>query len=163
MKTVSVRREIKASQGATVLLCTNRSAVSLFLLLGILSLSTIGMVILTPDLSYGESPAEAISRIRQRPHAQMPPPQTTYARAPAGKGMTIENGTGYLLKVHFSGVANHTVEVPDGKSVGVDLVVGNYEVAAEVPGSSITPFYGKQAYQPNTHYWLKFYVQRMWK
>ncbi|MEK7426845.1 MAG: hypothetical protein AAB131_23745, partial [Actinomycetota bacterium] len=75
---------------------------------------------------------------------------------PAGKGMTIENGTGQTLHVHFSGPLTRTVVVPDGRSESVELAVGEYQVAAEVPGSRIIPFYGRQAYQSFTHYWLKF-------
>lgn len=87
------------------------------------------------------------------------PSQTAHASGPAGKGMTIENETGALLRVHFSGPANHTVDVSNGQSADVELVVGSYEVAAEVPGTAILPFYGSQTYQPNTHYWLKFFVE----
>ena len=75
--------------------------------------------------------------------------------------MTIENGTGHTLHVHFSGPVSRTVVVPDGRSESVELVVGDYQVAAEVPGSRITPFYGQQSYQSFTHYWLKFYTRRV--
>jgi mono/diheme cytochrome c family protein len=110
--------------------------------------------------SFAETPEEAIRRIQAGRHSQMPPPTTAPASGPAGKGMTIENGTGYALHVHFSGPMNRTVVVADGKSESVELAVGDYQVAAEVPGSTIVPFYGRQAYQPFTHYWLKFYTQR---
>jgi hypothetical protein len=73
--------------------------------------------------------------------------------------MTIENGTGHLLRVHFSGPITRTVDVPNGTSAGVDLAVGRYEVAAEVPQAPIVPFYGKQEYRANTHYWLQFFVR----
>lgn len=126
----------------------------------LLFLVTATVIAGTPRPSRAESPSEAISRIRNGTHTQMPPPQTAYASGPMGKGMTIENGTGYLVKVHFDGPVSRTVDVPTGQSVGVDLVVGSYHVAAEVPGSRIVPFYGEQIYQPHTHYWLKFFVQR---
>jgi hypothetical protein len=91
----------------------------------------------------------------------MPPASTAPATGPAGKGMTIENGTGQTLHVHFSGPVSRTVVVPDGRSESVELAVGEYQVAAEIPGSRVIPFYGRQAYQPFTHYWLKFYTQRL--
>lgn len=116
-----------------------------------------------PSVSNAENPADAIARIRQGSYAQMPPPQTAYASGPAGKGMTIENGTGSLLRVHFSGPANRTVDVPNGQSADMELVVGSYEVAAEVPGTSIMLFYGTQTYQPNTHYWLKFFMETRYR
>lgn len=92
-----------------------------------------------PHLSEAESPAEAIARICRGSYVQMPSPEMARASGPAGKGMTIENGTGYLLRVHFSGPTNRSVEVAGGRSTGVELVVGRYEVAAEAPGTPIIP------------------------
>lgn len=106
---------------------------------------------------HGGGTTEAIARIRSGPHLQMPAPRTAYASG-AGKGMTIENSTGHLLRIHFGGPVIRTVDIPSGQSVDVDLTVGAYEVAAEAPGTAITPFYGTQTYQPNTHYWLKFFL-----
>lgn len=119
-----------------------------FALVTFLILVATMVVIGTPRMSSAESPTEAISRIRSGAHAQMPPPQTAYASGAADKGMTIENGTGYLLKIHFDGPVSRTVDVPNGQSAGVELVVGRYQVAAEVPGSQVVPFYGEQSYQP---------------
>lgn len=118
--------------------------------------------LLGPWISVGvaETPDEAIRRIQSGRHTPMPAPATAPASGPAGKGMTIENGTGHALHVHFSGPVTRTVVVPDGKSESVQLAIGDYQVAAEVPGSTITPFYGRHNYQPLTHYWLKFYTQR---
>jgi len=67
----------------------------------------------------------------------MPPATTAPASGQAGKGMTIENGTGQTSHVHFGGPVSRTVVVPDGRSESVELAVGDYQVAAEVPGSSI--------------------------
>ena len=114
--------------------------------------------ILLASVAAAESSAEAIARIRDGPHGRMPPPQMAHATGGPGKGMTIENGTGHLLRVHFNGPTTQTVAVPNGQSAGLDLAVGTYEAAAEVPETPIMPFYGKQAYKQRTHYWLKFYV-----
>ncbi len=113
------------------------------------------------QVSRAETPDEAIKRIQAGRYTAMPPATTAAASGPAGKGMTIENGTGQTLHLHFSGPMNRTVVVPNGTSESVELAVGDYQVAAEVPGSKIVPFYGRQAYQPFTHYWLKFYTQRV--
>lgn len=112
-------------------------------------------------ISIAETAEEAIRRIQAGRYTPMPPPTTAPASGPAGKGMTIENGTGQTLHVHFSGPVSRTVVVPDGGSESIELAVGDYQVAAEVPGSRIIPFFGRQAYQPFTHYWLKFYTQRL--
>lgn len=102
----------------------------------------------------------AIARIKSGPHTSMPQPSTAPATGNAGEGMTIINGTGHTLYVYFDGPTSKTVKVPDGSQAGVTLVVGSYEVAGEIPGSHITPFYGRQSYEANTHYWLKFFVGR---
>lgn len=141
------------------IVCNVRTPLSPIVLTALLALVTAAVIGVTPHVSDAESPADAIKRIRRGPHMQMPPPQAAYASGGSGKGMTIENGTGYLLHVHLSGPINRTVDVPNGQSVGVDLVVGSYEVAAEVPDAPIMPFYGNQTYEPNHHYWLKFFVE----
>ncbi len=56
--------------------------------------------------------------------------------------MSIVNATGRLLRVYFKGPTSATIDVPDGKSADVQLSVGQYEVAGEVPGSPVQPFYG---------------------
>jgi hypothetical protein len=88
----------------------------------------------------------------------MPAPSTAHATGNAGEGMTIENGTGHTLYVYFDGPTSKTVKVPDGSQVDVALVVGSYQVAGEIPNSHVRPFYGKQSYEDNTHYWLKFFI-----
>jgi hypothetical protein len=113
-----------------------------------------------PGVSRAESSVDAIARIRAGRHHNMPPPQTVLADGPAGKGMTIENKSRFLLRVHFAGPKNITVEVPGGRLVDVALFTGTYEVAGEMLGAEVIPFYGKQTYQPNAHYWLKFFVER---
>jgi hypothetical protein len=113
----------------------------------------------TATLSIGETADEAVKRIRSGRHSAMPPPVSRAATGPAGKGMTVENGTGHTVVIHFNGPVTRSVSVPNGLSSDVELVTGDYEVAAEVPGSRIVPFYGRQSYAPNTHYWLKFFVR----
>ena len=111
--------------------------------------------------AIAETPEESIRRIQAGRHIPMPPPSTAPASGPAGRGMTIENGTGHILHVHFSGPVSRTVVVPDGRSESAELAVGDCQVAAEIPGSRIVPFYGRQAYQSFTHSWLKFSTQRV--
>ncbi len=129
-----------------------RSTVSLRVLFILVIISAVFLILLSPVASHAESPIEAITRIRQGPHVPMPPPQMVYTSGAPGKGMTIENYTGHLLRVHFNGPICRTVEVPNRQSFAVALVVGSYEVATEVPGTTILPFYGTQTYQPHAHY-----------
>jgi hypothetical protein len=122
------------------------------------SLLAAGVLTLVPP-AHAETTAQAIDRIRSGSHSPMPAPEQAHTAGPVGKGMTIENGTGHLLRLHFGGPVARSVDVPDGDAVGVDLAVGAYDVAAEVPGERIVPFFGHQAYEPGTHYWLKFFVR----
>lgn len=128
---------------------------------GIVLMLSIVVVIVGAHVTSAETPEEAIRRIQAGAHTPMPPPSTAPATGAAGKGMTIENGTGHTLHVHFSGPVSRTVVVADRTSESVELAVGDYQVAAEVPSARITPFFGRQAYQPFTHYWLKFYTKRV--
>ena len=108
-------------------------------------------------VAFGDA-SSAIQRIKSGPHSSMPTPEQANATGNAGEGMTIENGTGQTLYVYFDGPVSRSVKIPSGSSIGVALTVGSYEVAGEIPKSNITPFYGTQTYEANTHYWLKFYV-----
>ena len=121
----------------------------------------------SPSVSSATAPAAtsaddetrgAIERIRSSRHTSMPEPNKAHASGPQGQGMTIENKTPHSLWVYFNGPVSRTVEVTANASIGVELAVGQYEVAAEIGGSDIVPFYGKQSYDPNAHYWLTFQV-----
>lgn len=99
---------------------------------------------------------KAIARIRSGKFVPIPPATSAPASAEAGRGLDVENDTGQTLLVHFRGPVSRTATVPAGQSVGIDLAVGEYEIAAEVLAADLTPFYGRQSYAPSTHYWLKF-------
>src|SRR5262245_39402909 len=61
----------------------------------LLIFSVIALVLLPPTVSRAESPADAISRIRQGPYVPMPSPQMAAAYGAPGKGMSIENRTNH--------------------------------------------------------------------
>jgi hypothetical protein len=96
-------------------------------------------VLALPASGAAESAADAVKRIRSQPHSSMPPPERARATGAEGKGMTIENGTGHTLVVHFDGPVAKSVRVDDGRSADVALAVGDYDVAGEVPGSASAP------------------------
>lgn len=110
--------------------------------------------------TYPSEITVAIERIKKSQYATIPKPVKAPAAGLAGKGMTIENGTYKTLGIYFNGSSSKKAEVPQGESLGIDLVVGNYEVAAEVPDSKIIPFYGFQKYESGYHYRLKFYLEK---
>lgn len=108
-----------------------------------------------------------VERIREAPYMRMS--QTASAIGPSGAGegvlMTVENHTKSGLNVYFYGKAARTVAVQAGQSAAVDLAAGEYAIAVEFAPDrqgkmpQIRPMYGEQAYAPQTHYVLKFYVQ----
>jgi hypothetical protein len=102
---------------------------------------------------------EAIDRIRLGRITGMPPPTSQATPGVAGTRMTIENRTGYTLRVYFRGPASRLVEVPNGQAREVSLVAGPYQVAAETLDRKVTPFYGEDTYQPQRSYKFSFYIR----
>jgi hypothetical protein len=43
----------------------------------------------------------------------------------------------------------------------LELPAGAFKLAAEIPNSSIIPFYGEQTFNSGTQYMEKFYIQRV--
>lgn len=76
-------------------------------------------VVIGSEVSIAETPEEAIKRIQSGRHSQMPAPVTAPASGAAGKGVTIENGTGYTLTLHFSGPVGRTVAIRNGESESI--------------------------------------------
>jgi len=108
--------------------------------------------------------AQAINRIKRSAHVTMPAPQVKYTRGRAGKGMTLVNGTPFLLRFYFKGPVTKTVALKPGKSTDIALVVGRYEVAVEAKATKrnvvIRPFYGLHDYRTNSHYWVKIFIKK---
>ena len=113
--------------------------------------------------AWAETPGQAVDRIKNGQHSTLPPPQSQYTDGPVGDGMTLENHTRFTMVFYFTGPTDKAVRVAPGKSVGVALVVGTYEVAVEAKNTGnvrVIPFYGRQEYGPDAHYWLKVYLQQ---
>ncbi|MCP4254642.1 MAG: PDZ domain-containing protein [Candidatus Scalindua sp.] len=103
---------------------------------------------------------DTIKRIKQGEHGDMPQLIQRPATGSSEEALTIENATAHRLMIHFSGPVTKTVEISTGKSVSVELITGQYEVAAEVPGTDIMPFYGSHSCEPNMHYQLQFFIKK---
>jgi hypothetical protein len=122
--------------------------------------AALGALLLIPVArAHADAASAAISRIKSGAHSSMPIPETATATGDAGEGMTIQNGTNHTLYVYFVGPVHKAVKIPRGATKGVSLVVGSYQVAGEIPHANVQPFYGRQTYAANTHYWLKFYLR----
>lgn len=104
---------------------------------------------------------EAIGRIRAGRYAPMPAAQASARSGLGSPRLTIENGTQYELRVYLSGPAARSVSIQAGASAVLDLAAGSFKLAAEIPNSSILPFYGEQTFNNGTAYVERFYVQRV--
>ncbi len=113
-------------------------------------------------VARAESVSQAMQRISHGAHSLMPPSIMQQTSGPVGNGMTVENGTPYALKIYFKGPISKVLTIAPHHSMGVRLLVGAYQVAVEAKSPRyirILPFYGRQQYQANAHYWLKLYLR----
>jgi hypothetical protein len=102
---------------------------------------------------------DEVAKIRQASPAPLPPPQATAAALGGQSAMVIENGTTYQLTVLLlAGPKSQRIQLAPGHSQTVSFAPGNYEVAASVSSSSVTPFYGKEVFNADTQYSERFYI-----
>jgi tetratricopeptide (TPR) repeat protein len=102
---------------------------------------------------------EAIGRIRAGRYAPMPAAQASAGSAVGSPRLTIENATQYELHVYVSGPQARSFSIQAGASTVVDLAAGTFRLAAEIPNSSVLPFYGEQTFNNGTAYVERFYVR----
>ena len=78
-------------------------------------------------------------------------------------GSTVEikvnNGTGYVLIVRYSGSQSKKIVIPKGGSHSLKLTPGGYRIGASVKAPNVTNYYGKQDMSGGT-YSSSFYIQR---
>lgn len=104
---------------------------------------------------------DVIGRIQAGQHSAMPQAQALGGIGSGSPRLTIENGTPYALNVYLSGPEKRSVSIPAGGTSVVDLQAGAFKLAAEIPDSSVIPFYGEQTFSSGTAYMEKFYIQRV--
>ncbi len=113
------------------------------------------------SVSQGRSIDDAIGRIRGGQYSPMPPPQVFATGGAGSPKLTIENSTQYELHVYLSGPETRSISIPAGGTSVLDFQPGTFKLAAEIPNSSIIPFYGEQTFNNGTAYVEKFYIQRV--
>lgn len=111
----------------------------------------------TASPTSDDSVTSAIDRVRSAPHSILPDAQKLPAGT--GNGVQVENATKYSIRIYFRGPEKHAENVPPGGSVTINLPPGEYEVAAEVPNSSVQPYYGKQEYSTGSGYRERFTIE----
>ena len=104
---------------------------------------------------------DEIRRISSGQYAPMPPAQASVGTGSGSPRLTIENGTQYEIHVYLSGRETRSVSVQPGATSVLDLPAGAFRLAAEIPNSSIMPFYGEQTFSSGVTYVEKFYIQRV--
>lgn len=86
----------------------------------------------------------AIDRIRDSAHQNIP----TLTEVASQGGVcfsNVENQSSAELRVYFTGPSSEVIHVAPGTTQSVLLSGGDYELAAEAVGGTITPFYGRQS------------------
>jgi tetratricopeptide (TPR) repeat protein len=115
----------------------------------------------SPIIRAATSVDDAIRRIRGGRYSPMPQAQASGGSGSGSPRLSIENATQYVLQVYLSGPETRSVSIPAGGSSVIDLQTGAFKLAAEIPNSSILPFYGEQTFSSGTAYVEKFYIQRV--
>jgi hypothetical protein len=98
----------------------------------------------------------AIERIRGARHASMPDEKCSSGES--GTTLTVENGTNLLIRYLLKGPTSQAVTVEPSLSIKVTLTPGTYQVAAEIPNSSMMPFYGERTFNAGTQCRQLFYM-----
>ena len=70
----------------------------------------------------------------------------------------IENKTGYVLTVRYSGTDSKMIVLPVASTKSIALIPGDYQVAASVSASNVTNYYGRDTMQGGK-YSSSFFIQ----
>jgi hypothetical protein len=96
----------------------------------------------------------AMQRIRNTRYTPMPAPICSHGSS--GSTLTLENRTKFLIDFYAVGETSRTIEVAPSSSRVIDLSPGDYQIAAEIPSSSATPFFGERTFSAGTQCKLAF-------
>jgi|GEM_PF-3274244 len=99
-----------------------------------------------------------IERIRTGQHAAMPLAEAAPSALAGWTRMVVENDTEYTLTVFLSGPQEDRFEIAPRGSQTLNMLPGQYEVAARVSNPAVIPFYGQRSCGPNTRYSEHIYI-----
>jgi hypothetical protein len=108
--------------------------------------------------SAPRSISSAIDKIEQGRHQELPPPTQTAIVPGQSPGWSIENATGYQLRLYLSGPAERDYQIANGNSITIDLPPGSYRIAADVPSKGVLPFYAVRQLDSGTRWKSHFYI-----
>lgn len=100
--------------------------------------------------------AVAIERIRHSRYAPMPEPKC--ASGGNGVSLLVENRTTFVIRYLLQGPTSQELTVEPSLAIKLNLSAGRYRVAAEIPNSSVMPFYAERAFDANTQCQQVFYM-----
>lgn len=96
----------------------------------------------------------------------LPPPQVTRTQITGvSSGLTLDarrvvrNGTGYQLRVVFTGPVDREIALEPGASQTIILKPGQYTVLGRVSAPDVLPFLGQQSYNSGETYTSQFVIQ----
>jgi hypothetical protein len=97
-----------------------------------------------------ETASMATERIRSSRYAPMPEPKALPDAS--GTTFTVENKTKLPISVYLNGSTSRALTVLPSSSASATITPGRYQIAAEIPNSGVTPFYGEQTFNAGTKY-----------
>ena len=96
----------------------------------------------------------------------LPPPQVTRTQitgVSSGSAnistRVVKNGTGYQLRVVFTGPVDREITLTPGGSETITLPPGEYKVLGRVAAPNVSPFLGSQTYGRGETYTSQFAIQ----
>jgi len=100
------------------------------------------------------SASAAMQRIRNTRYTAMPNPKCLPGSS--GSTLTLENRTKFVIDFYVVGETSRVLKVAPSASLPIDLSPGDYQVAAEIPNSSVAPFFGERTFTAGTRCQLVF-------
>ncbi|MGO9272064.1 MAG: hypothetical protein ACLQOO_17670 [Terriglobia bacterium] len=99
-----------------------------------------------------------IDQIKGGRHGSIPSPQAVSTSRGGGNIISIKNSTGYALSVYFAGPSSRQLEIPAGDTQQVQLLPGQYQVAARASDPAVIPFWGPESFAADTRYPFEFVI-----
>jgi len=102
-----------------------------------------------------------VKRIAAGEYGEMPKAQSLSSGGSFVE-VEVENKTGYILTIRYSGPDSQKVLIPIGVTTTVSLPPGDYQVAASVSASNVTNYFGRDSMKAGK-YSSSFYIQSQYR
>ena len=77
-------------------------------------------------------------------YGKLPSMNKTYYDQSSTSKVSVENDTGYILTIMYSGPDSRRLVIPQHSQKSITLINGTYRIAASVSASDVSPFAGTE-------------------